>query len=315
MHDCDARIAALAARQHGVVSLAQVEELGGNRTLAVRRCRAGHWHRDGPSVYAIGGPPRTYARRVITALLSIGPPVAASHRTAARLWGVGGSAAAPIEVTVPRERHLRRRGVVVHRSRDLHLADVTVVDGVAVTGLARTLLDLGSVSPRLVGRAVQRARREHGLSWDDLLRVLVRHSRRGRAGVGPLRRVVAEHCADWMTDSETEVVALEILLASGMVPRPQTQVPVVCADGVEVSIDLGWPEYRALVEVFGVDHLTNEPLQHLDLHRRNQIELAGYGLLIYTGRLLARQPDQFVVDVRSLLRAHGCPLPEPGQIV
>jgi very-short-patch-repair endonuclease len=52
----------------------------------------------------------------------------------------------------------------------------------------------------------------------------------------------------------------------------------------------------------------NEDLQHVDLHRRNQLELAGYSVLTYSGRLLKRQPDQFVSDVKVLLRRCGCPL-------
>lgn len=71
---------------------------------------------------------------------------------------------------------------------------------------------------------------------------------------------------------------------------------------MEVTVDLGWPDRGALLEIDGVDHLTNEDLQHLDLHRRNQITLAGYSLLVYSGRLLRRQPDQFVRDVEDLLR-------------
>ncbi|QGG95641.1 hypothetical protein [Actinomarinicola tropica] len=90
-----------------------------------------------------------------------------------------------------------------------------------------------------------------------------------------------------------------------MVPRPEKQVRIVCADGVPVTADHGWPEHRVLLEVVGVDHLTNEDLMHTDLHRRNQIELAGYRLLVYSGRMLAARPDQFVLDVSRMLRAAG----------
>lgn len=144
------------------------------------------------------------------------------------------------------------------------------------------------------------------MSWPTLLEVLVDHARSGRGGVGPLRSILAKHYGDLATDSTTEDVAYEILVDSGRVPVPDKQVEVVCADGVAVTVDLGWPRFGALLEVFGADHLTNEDLQHLDLHRRNQIELAGHRLLVYTGRLLERQPDQLVADVVALLMACGC---------
>lgn len=309
MHRIDAEVVALARAQHGLVTTAQVKERGGTSTLVTRRCRAGHWEHIAPNVVRIGGAPVTFAQRALAAVLSVGGDAAVSHRTASVLAGMMPAVAVPIEVTIGHGRSIRRRGVIVHRSRDLDLADVRLIDGIPVTGPARTILDLGAVAPSRVGRAVNAARRRGLIEWDDLLRCLVAHARPGRRGVGPLRAVVAAHYEDLHTDSTTEDEAYEILMASGAVPRPVSQFPVVCADGVEVTIDFAWPEYGVLLEVFGVDHLTNEPLQHLDLHRRNQIELAGYGLLVYTGRLLRRQPDQFVHDVRAMLGGRGCPLP------
>ncbi|MGY6501547.1 MAG: hypothetical protein ACXIVQ_11760 [Acidimicrobiales bacterium] len=125
--------------------------------------------------------------------------------------------------------------------------------------------------------------------------------------MGPLRAVVAEHYRDVEQDSRTELLAHRILTDAGIRPEPESQIPLRCADGVVVTIDLGWPQYRTFVEIFGVDHLTNEDLQHLDLHRRNQIELAGNRLLIYSGRMLRRRPDQFAADVIAMLRAAGWP--------
>ena len=305
MHEIDGQIALVAARQNGLFTLRQVTDAGGNRTLIDRRCRAGRWQRIAPRVYLIAGAPRTFEQKALAAALSAGTGALVSHRTATRLWRVSGNRSVPIEVSIPYGRYVERNGILVHRARDLDLAEPTSIGGIPVTGLARTLLDLGAVDPGRVRRAVARARRNHGLEWDGLLRTLVAHGRKGRAGIGPLRQVVSAHYGMRATDSETEDLALEILLDSGLVPRPDTQVPVVCADGVPVTIDLGWPRWRALVEVFGVDHFTNEDVQQMDLHRCNQIELAGYGLLVYSGRLLEQRPDQFVSDVRRLLVSRG----------
>jgi hypothetical protein len=298
--EIDRAVASLADDQHGVVSRAQVIELGGGPNVARRRVASGHWREVAPGVVLIGAGPRTFERDVQVALLA----AVASHRTAARLWGLG-ERSSLIELTVPHGRSHDRRGVRTHTSRDLDRAHVSRRSSLPVTGAARTILDLGAVQPHRVRRAVWAGLRSSVVSWPSLLDTLVVHARRGRAGVGPLRAILAEHYGELATDSTTEDVAFEILVDSGRVPSPDKQVPVVCADGVPVTIDLGWPDFRALVEVFGVDHLTNEDLQHLDLHRRNQIELAGYRLLVYSGRLLERQPDQFVADVEALLRAGG----------
>lgn len=301
----DQAIVRLARAQHGLIARHQILDLGANRFLPRSRCRSGAWQEVQPGVYVVGAAPTTFRQRAMAAALTVGPHTLVSHRTAARLYEVVPGRAVPLEVSAPRAVQVRRPGVVVHRSRDLHLASPGTIDGIPVTGLARTLIDLGAVEPALVRPAIWEARRVHGLPWDELLAALVDHSRSGRGGVGPCRQVVAEHYGELARDSTTEDLAFTILCDSGRVPRPLAQVPVTCADGVEVTIDLGWPQYRAYVEVFGGHHLHDEDLLHLDFHRRNQIELAGNALLIYSGRLLRRQPDQFVHDVLSLLTRQG----------
>lgn len=310
MATIDPIVRAVAVRQHGLITHEQAIDLGASSSLIARRLRSGHWQLAGPRVYVVGAVPRTFRRRVLAVVLSLGPGTVVSHRTGAFLRGLLPRTAVPIEVTVPYERSVRRRGVVVHRSLDLRHADVEDLDGIPITGVARTVLDLGAVAPQLVLPALNQARRSGLVEWDELLRCLVRHGRKGRRGVGPLRALVAEHVGAAATDSETEDEAERIMRLSRAVPMPRRQVPVVCADGVPVTIDFGWPDVRCLLEVFGVDHLRNEPLQHIDLHRRNQIELAGYRLLVYTGELLRRQPDQLIRDVRAMLADAGATLPD-----
>lgn len=73
----------------------------------------------------------------------------------------------PFEVTVATDR--KPRGIRVHRSSTLLRRDVTTIDGVLVTGAARTLLDM---APRLRQRSLVRiindARRARILTLGDL---------------------------------------------------------------------------------------------------------------------------------------------------
>jgi hypothetical protein len=59
-------------------------------------------------------------------------------------------------------------GVVVHRGPPLHPDDVTVVDGVPATSVARTLIDLEEVMDRDELRGCFRAARERLLDLDEL---------------------------------------------------------------------------------------------------------------------------------------------------
>ena len=96
--------------------------------------------------------------------------------------------------------------------------------------------------------------RSHGLTWGDLIGTLTDHSQRGRSGLGVLRRVVDQHYGQIAGDSHTEDRAFQILVDSGRVPVPERLVPVTCADGVVVTPDFLWSDYKLILEVFGVDH-------------------------------------------------------------
>ena len=57
----------------------------------------------------------------------------------------------PIHITIHGDRddprsHMEAPGIIVHRSPPLHPDDVDEIDGIAVTSLARTLVDLAEIS-------------------------------------------------------------------------------------------------------------------------------------------------------------------------
>lgn len=297
-------VGVLARQQHGVIALWQLRDLGADKALAATRCRQRLWVSVGPGIYAINGAPRTFGQKVMAAVLHGGPDAVASHRTAARLHGIAGSMAVPVEVTVPNARNVALPGVIYHRVRDLKLGGRVVVDGIPVTEPGRTLLDVAAVEPARARRVMWEALRRDLVTWERILGVLVDHSRRGRPGLTVIRRLVNQHYLDIAGDSTTEDIAYELMIDSGRVLIPQRLVPVICADGVPVTPDFLWPEYRAVLEVWGVDHFRNEAVQQADALKANQLRLAGFALLIYSGKML-RRPDHFLRDVDQMLRIQG----------
>lgn len=312
MSEIDRAVAALAGRQHGAVALWQMGEFGVDRGMAMRRCARGVWKAMAPGVYVISGAPRTFHQRLMVAVLYGGPEAMAPHRAGARLRRVAGSMAVPIEVSVPQRRQISLSGVIYHRSSDLALAGRAVVDGIPVTSVARILLDVAAVAPSQARQVMWAGLRNGSLTWETILAVLVEHSRRGRTGIGVVRDLVQRHYLEIAGDSSTEDLAYEILADSGQVPLPQRLAPVVCADGVEVTPDHLWPEYMAVLEVWGVDHFRNEEVQQADALKVNQMRLAGYGVLVYTGKML-RRPDHLLRDVDRLLRSQGWNGRPPGR--
>lgn len=139
----DALVAELASAQHGVVAIAQLRALGLTAKQVRVRVERGRWHALHRGVYAVGHRAVCKRGRLLGAVLACGPGAVLSHRSAADLWAIRQHRGRAVEVTAPvRRRH--RDGIRVHRSATL-AGDVTVVDGIPVTTVARTLTDLADV--------------------------------------------------------------------------------------------------------------------------------------------------------------------------
>jgi hypothetical protein len=109
----------------------------------------------------------------MAAVLASGPTALLSHRSAAALWEIRPTAAARVDVTVHgRSRHAQR-GIVLHLPRRLHSEDRVVREGIPVTSIARTLLDLAQVLPQ-----------------GQLRRALDESERRGLFDLRPVERLI-----------------------------------------------------------------------------------------------------------------------------
>jgi predicted transcriptional regulator of viral defense system len=115
----DAAIARLAASQHGVVSRAQLRELGLADSAISARCARGLLHRIHSGVYAVGHTVLGARGRWMAGVLAAGPEAVLSHASAAALWGLRASAAVTVDVTLPGTGSRRRKGLRIHRARDL----------------------------------------------------------------------------------------------------------------------------------------------------------------------------------------------------
>src|SRR3954447_14557430 len=94
----DGRLAERAACQYGIVSRAQLYEIGFNNPAVERRIEAGRLHRLHRGVYAVGHTIVNRNGRYLAAVLACGPGAVLSHRSAAALWGIRPTAAPRIDV-------------------------------------------------------------------------------------------------------------------------------------------------------------------------------------------------------------------------
>jgi very-short-patch-repair endonuclease len=137
-HDVDRAIAKVARRQHGVFSIDQVRALGATKTMVRTRVEIGEWVRLARGVYALASHPATWRRQYKAAELSK-PGSAICGRPAAMVHGLEGAKVLRPELVVAPGTSVRSSIASVHEGRDVPVA---MVDGIRVTTLAQTLLDL-----------------------------------------------------------------------------------------------------------------------------------------------------------------------------
>ncbi len=105
----------LVARQHGVVTRAQLLAHGLSAQAIKRRIANGRLHPVYRGVYAVGRPELSRLGRWMAAVLACGPGAVLSDTSAAALWEIGVETAEGIEVSVPADAFRRRPGILVHR--------------------------------------------------------------------------------------------------------------------------------------------------------------------------------------------------------
>ena len=218
-----------------------------------------------------------------------------SHRSAAALWDLHRSARARIEVSTPsRRRH--RPGIEVHRA-GLQPDEVTVVDGIPVTTVARTLLDLAALLPRSqLERAIERAealRLTDHISLDELLR---RYPR--RKGTRSLREVVRRGIEPSLTRSELEDRFLTFLDAHGL--RPEVNADIPLGDRF-IEADFLWREQRLIVELDGHNTHGTRAAFERDRQRDRILQAAGWRVVRITWRQLQDDPAAIARDLGRLL--------------
>jgi Transcriptional regulator, AbiEi antitoxin len=153
--NADEVIARIAARQHGVITLAQLESTGIHRQGRATRLKRGQLHRIHRSVFSVGHTGLSREGRWMAAVLAVGPEAFLSHTSAGALWGIIGSrkraSSRGVELAVHVMVHNRsesRRGIRVHRSRTLGPGETTIQLGIPVTTPSRTLRDLRRALPQ-----------------------------------------------------------------------------------------------------------------------------------------------------------------------
>lgn len=305
-------LAALATRQHGVISMAQLRRLGYAKSTVIEWVASSRLHQLHRGVYAVGHRRLTWHSHCWAAVLGaeaneVGEvvwPAVASHGSAAYLWGVYRYAPETIDVTAPIRRRAKRQ-FRVHFSSILAHEDRGEREGLPVTSVPRTLLDLAiRARPEQLDRLLERAEEK------DLLDLVVVEALIDRAGGhrgrGRLRNALALYRPDpAFTRSRFEKRFRRLVRAAGL-PDPSMNFNVT---GYE--LDAYWPELRFAVELDLFETHGSRAAFERDRLRQEELKLLGIELIRVTKPRLDREPNQVVDNLRVLLERRRGELAAP----
>jgi very-short-patch-repair endonuclease len=272
----DRAVAAIAERQHGLITSAQLYEPGLDKRAIYRRVQAGRLHRLYRGVFAVGHTNLSREALWLAAVFACAPNAVLSHRSAAALWSMRPHSSGPIELTVPdRGRRAGRRGLRIHRSTRLEAGDVTRERAIPVTTPRRTIADLRRVLPTdQVDAAVRRA---------EILRLDL-----GRQpGYEPDRA---------RSDLERDVLRI---CRAHRLPMPEVNVRIG-----PYEVDFLWRKHKLVLETDGYQTHGTRSAFEADRERDVQLQLMGLTCMRFTHRQVS-DPRAFATTLRALLDADG----------
>jgi hypothetical protein len=299
MDDVLLRVRARAAQQHSLINVAQMFECGADHKWISRRSGDGHVVRIGPSVYGMPGMRPTFKASAMAAILSSRSPALVSHRSAAHLLGFE-RVFEPhvVDITVPRHRRpAARSGIRAHESLAFDLAAPTRLDGIPVTGVARTILDCAPGEMKPV-RLLDDALRRRIVTWDELWSCYLSHNVIGRP-MRAFRAILLERDGNVPPGGDFARRMADMLVTAGF-PRPVFEHPVM-VDGHQYLLDLAWPQWMVAVECNDAGSHDTPKAFLRDPMKRNRCERAGWRYLEFTWWDMVDRAAEVVALVSGVL--------------
>jgi len=287
-------IGRLAAAQHGVVGRRQLLAAGVTSSMIETRIGSGLLVPRLRGVYAVGHDRLRREGHWLAAVLAVGPGAALSHRSAAALHGLRPAGGVRVDVSTS-GRPRGQTGIAIHHTTVL---EVEKRDGVPVTPVARTLVDLAGVVPRdQLAKALREAERQQVLDVRAIEAALGRVRNRPGPGHAAMRAALEDMRAKGtqLTRSALEDRFLALLDAHGL-PRPLVNTWIE-----SLEVDAAWPAARLVVELDGWAHHGDRAAFQRDRDRANLLLEAGWRIARFTHDDVVRRPAEIAARLARLL--------------
>ena len=302
MPSVDELIATLARSRNGIVTREELLLLGVTDDMIEFRVRNRFWTRLQAGVFLVGAAPPTWNQSLLGVCLTAPPFVRGSHRAAAYVHRFDGSTPGPLDVVTESEHRVRPRRAIVHQTSALDPIDCTVVDGIPVTSVTRTLIDYGAVVPLvMVERGVESMIKRGKTSEKALESRLADLGGRGRRGAGALRKVLGRRLDGGPAGSYLEVIAAHPGAANepGLVRQHLVRFP----DGEVVALDWAFPNERLDFEFDGDETHGTHRGSKRDLLRDKTLRRLGWTVRRFTYVDVKHRPAWVTSEILAMLAA------------
>ena len=297
-------MAELAGAQHGVVGRGQLLGLGLDPDAIKRRIRVGRLHPIHAGVYAVGHDAITQRGRWMAAVLASGPGAALSHRSATALWGIWGTGAGEVHVTVPRKTRSQRS--ILRHFGVLPDDEVAVRDGIPVTSAARAVLDLAADKGEAAAETALREMEYLGVYGEVSLPTLLERYPRHQGSP------IVERCLERLKDdpggrvrSPLEELFLPFLDAH-RIPRPRLNAWITIGDD-RFQVDCLWPDARLIGELDGFKSHGTKRAFRKNRRRDRRLGARGFQVVRITEDQLLDEPADLATDLHATLAERSLP--------
>jgi very-short-patch-repair endonuclease len=281
-----------AASRHGLVTTATLRAEGLTHSAISKRVRRGALFRRYHGVYSLSPGELSREGEWTAALLAAGEGATLCDLSAAVLAKVWRYPEDAIDVTIAR-RHVPIPGVRLHQRR-LDPLDVYVHNGIRVTTVARTCVDLsGVLIPEELTNVIHEAAFRKRFDLEATRRAMARAPDRRTLWV--LERAIE----DWLDGSaglksHNERAFLALVRSAGL-SRPRINVPLLGN-----QVDFQWPRQRLVVEVDDTHH-DRPPTASDDDRRDEELAAEGWTTLRFRPAEIERRPERVLAAVECAL--------------
>lgn len=295
---------AVVERQHGVMTRAQARQLGASPEALQSRLRSPGWLVVSSQVLRLAGSPPTFRQRCMMAALDAGRGAAVSHVAAAALWGLPGFGTGEVHVSRSRAATSRTgRLATVHEPRLLPDHHRTLVDGIPVTTVARTVFDLaGCLHPLRTERALDNALARRLADLETMRAVAIELLEHGRTGSALMRQLLDDRGAGYIPPASGLEARFFALLVEAGVELPDRQVEVG-GEAWAGRVDFLYRRAKLVIEIDSDVHHTAKLDVESDRRRDQALRAGGFGVLRITEAQVWQRPHEAVTLVGAALRA------------